>query len=248
MPENQSSAPFYKENPFWGAIGGLLTFLFGGLGFEVSGYPSPGKLLFWLALPWAVMALWLSVSGSTEDRKHQKIFMIVGVPLLGLVMAAFQHLVRPPAAMFHIVGMQGVLNAQNPNQLLANIYIQNDAGDAEVVTYGANSLVTGSAGLPGDDDKTISKLWKDVDNDEKAGGGTIINISAKENRWFTSPSVILPDEQVRLYKKGWGTFYFVGDLLIKEKDVTNTLSYCAYVIGDNPAAVIECSATEKKRH
>jgi hypothetical protein len=207
MPETQFPAPFYKENPFWGAIGGFLAFLIGGLGFEVSGYPFLGELLFGLALPWAVMATWLSVNGLTEDRKYRRVAKVLGVVILGLIMVVIQYLVRPPAAMFHIVAMQGVLNIQNPNQLLANIYVQNDAGDAEVVNYGANSLVTNNAGLPGDDGKIISELWKDVDKDEEAGGGTVIEISAKETFWFTSPSVILPDEQLRLYKKGWGKFY-----------------------------------------
>jgi hypothetical protein len=248
MPKNQSPPPFYKENPFWGAIGGFLTFLIGGLGFEVSGYQFLGKLVFWLALPWAVMATWLLAGGLTENRKHRNVTKIVGVAITVLGMVMIQYLVRPPEAMFHIVAAQGVLNMQNPNQLLANVYIQNDAGDAEVVNYAANSLVTNSAGLPGDDDRNINELWKDVKKDEEAGGGTVISIPAKETRWFTNPSVILPDEQVRLYKKGWGKFYFVGDLIIKEKNATNTLSYCAYVIGDNPAAVIGCSASERKKH
>jgi hypothetical protein len=194
------------------------------------------------------MATWLSVNGLTESRKYRQVAKVLGVLILGLMMVAIQYLVRPPAAVFHIIAMQGVLNIQNPNQLLANIYVQNDAGDAEVINYGANSLVTNSAGLPGDDGKTINELWKDVEKHEEAGGGVVIGILAKENFWFTSPSMILPDEQVRLYKKGWGKFYFVGDLLIREKNVTKTLSYCAYVIGDNPAAVIHCSASEKKRH
>jgi hypothetical protein len=247
MPDNQSPPPFYKENPFWGAIGGFLTFLIGGLGFEVSGYPL-GKLLFWLALPWAVMTIWLLANGLTENRTYRTITKIVGFAITVLGMVMIQYLVRLPEAMFHIVAVQGVLNIQNPNQLLANVYIQNDAGDAEVVNYAANSLVTNTTGLPDDDDKNISELWKDVEKNEKAGGGNVFSIPAKETRWFTDPSVILPDEQVRLYKKGWGKFYFVGDLIIKENKATNTLSYCAYVIGDNPAAVIECSASERKRH
>jgi hypothetical protein len=248
MRENHSPTPFYKENPFWGAIGGFLTFLIGGLGFQVTGYPVLGRLLFWIALPWAFMAVWLSINGLTENRKYRQIAKTLSVLILGLMMVGIQYLVRPPAALFHIVAVQGVLNSQNPNQLLANIYIQNDAGDAEVVNYGANSLVTNSAGLPSDDGKIIDELWKDVDRDEKAGGGTSIGILAKESFWFTNPSLILPDEQVRLYKKGWGKFYFVGDLIIKERNVTNTLSYCAYVIGDNPSAVIHCPASGKKRH
>jgi hypothetical protein len=248
MPENHPAVPFYKENPFGGAIGGFLAFLIGGLRFEVSGYPFLGELLFWLALPWAVMATWLSANGLTENRKYRKVAKVLGALILGLIMAGIQYLVRPPAAMFHMVAVQGVLNSQNPNQLLANIYVQNDAGDADVINYGANSLVTNSAGLPSDDGKAFSELWEDVDKDEGAGGGTVNEIGAKENFWFTNPSVILPDEQVRLYKKGWGKFYFVGDLIIKEQNVTKTLSYCAYVIGDNPTAVIRCSTSEKKRH
>jgi hypothetical protein len=59
--------PWYKENPFWGAISGFVAFTLAGVGFVVTGNPILGRWLFWLASPWALMALWLAIYGTIKN-------------------------------------------------------------------------------------------------------------------------------------------------------------------------------------
>lgn len=73
---------FYKENPFWGAIGAFLTFFLAGGGFTVSGNIPLGRLLTALAWPWAGMALWLSINGLVSAKRTRIACTVVAVVFL----------------------------------------------------------------------------------------------------------------------------------------------------------------------
>jgi hypothetical protein len=78
-------------------------------------------------------------------------------------------------ARFHIVSTEVAFSRQNPNQLIANIYFQNDAGDADVVVYGATGLATQPA-----DQAAIDQLRKAVADLVKEGNGIHFKIISKE--------------------------------------------------------------------
>jgi hypothetical protein len=84
-------------------------------------------------------------------------------------------------ARFHIVGTEVAFSSQNANQLIANIFFQNDAGEADVVVYGATALAAQAA-----DQEAIDELRKIVTDLVKAGNGLHFKIRSKETKWFTA--------------------------------------------------------------
>ncbi len=79
--------PWYKENPFWGGIGGFFTFALTGVGFGVSGHLTLGMWLLAAALPWGVMAMWLAVNGLTDKRSIRIRRKVVAIASLVLIVA-----------------------------------------------------------------------------------------------------------------------------------------------------------------
>jgi hypothetical protein len=100
-------------------------------------------------------------------------------------------------ARFHIVSTEVAFSSQNRNQLIANIYFQNDAGDADVVVYGATGLATQAA-----DQAVIDQLRKVVADLVKKGNGIHFKIRPKEPKWFTAQSPVLSVDQVEQYNRG----------------------------------------------
>jgi hypothetical protein len=78
--------PWFKENPFWGAISGFFAFLLAGVGFAVTGHLVIGRLLVALAWPWAMFGLWLVFNGIVPSRKL-RIVCRLSTSVLILVMA-----------------------------------------------------------------------------------------------------------------------------------------------------------------
>ena len=141
-------------------------------------------------------------------------------------------------ARFHIVSTEVAFSRQNPNQLIANIYFQNDAGDADVVVYGATGLATQAA-----DQAVIDQLRKVVADLVKEGNGIHFKIRSKEIKWFTAQSSVLSVDQVEKYNRGEFTFYFMTTILINEKEVIKSMDSCGFVVGNNPRAIIDCPST-----
>jgi hypothetical protein len=141
-------------------------------------------------------------------------------------------------ARFHIVSTEVAFSSQNRNQLIANIYFQNDAGDADVVVYGATGLATQAA-----DQAVIDQLRKVVADLVKEGNGIHFKIRSKEIKWFTAQSSVLSVDQVEKYNRGEFTFYFMTTILINEKEVIKSMDSCGFVVGNNPRAIIDCPST-----
>jgi hypothetical protein len=165
--------------------------------------------------------------------------------ILALVCAMLGYLSWPSddnIAVFHVVGFQVARSSQNLHQLIANITIQNDGGNAQIVCYGATFVAKST-----DDEKERGKLLKElqslVQKYVREGGGLKFTVRPKESRWFTNFGPILTDEQIAQYRKGDFTFYFAGSVIITESKITKSLDYCSFVIGNNPNAILSCPST-----
>ena len=78
--------PWYKENPFWGAIGGIFTLGLAGLGFGLNGHPTLGRLLLWVVSPWGAMALWISANGTVRKRSARIAAKVTGFIALAVLL------------------------------------------------------------------------------------------------------------------------------------------------------------------
>jgi hypothetical protein len=77
-------------------------------------------------------------------------------------------------ANFHIVATDVAWNSQNQNQLIANIYFQNDAGDADVSTYSATAF------SPNAENKAlIDQLRKNVTQIQHENKALHFNVKSK---------------------------------------------------------------------
>ena len=95
MAKDTQQTPWYKENPFWGAIGGFFTFGFTGVAFVMSGYPVLGRVLFAMAFPWAFMGIWIAIKGLLFAKpKLIKVVSIVSFSFLGLSWYVGDYLLR----------------------------------------------------------------------------------------------------------------------------------------------------------
>lgn len=74
-----SPTPWYKENPFWGSFGTFLAFYLSGLTSRLTGNPSLGTWLLWIALPWGIIAAWCALKDATSIRR--RISYLVGASL-----------------------------------------------------------------------------------------------------------------------------------------------------------------------
>ena len=243
--ERLPEIPFYKENPFWGAVSAFFTFFLGGMGFQMSGYSTTGTVLFWLALPWAVMAIWLTADALIAKRWTRIATEIVSVSVVAGIMWVVMYEMTPPAAVFHISGMQVAFNRQNANQLIANIYIQNDGGDFELSTYNANSLATDTT--PEEDTKHLDDRWKALDELKRKGGAPEFKVLSKEQRWFTNFGATYTNEQIALFSEGKAKFYFLGYIEAREGAVTKTISYCGYVTGVDLDSIVQCPPSSARK-
>jgi cytochrome b561 len=165
--------------------------------------------------------------------------IVCAVSSIGLVIWYFSPMpaVQNPSqlARFHTIATNVSFSSQNHNQLIANIYIQNDAGDADIVVYSATAVTAVS-----DDQTVIDELRNDVAGLVREGNGIHFKVPAKEMRWFTVLGPVLSIDQVKTYNAGGLTFYFVSNVLINEQGATKQMENCGFVIGNNPNAIIEC--------
>jgi len=141
-------------------------------------------------------------------------------------------------ARFHTIGAGVGFSSQNQNQLIANVYFQNDAGDADVVVYSASGAAITTSGGP--DQAVIVQLRKIVADFVREAGGLHFTVRSKEGRWFTIVGPVLSIDQVQAYNKGELTFYFVSTMLINEQGTVRSMDNCSFVAGSNPTAIIQC--------
>lgn len=142
---------------------------------------------------------------------------------------------------FHVVAGHVAFNSRNPNQLIANTYIRNDAGQADIVVYASGKI----AKVTADQQQVIKELHETVSGDVKQGDGLHFTVPNNEIRWFTVPSPVLSVEQVQQYKKGELAFYFVSSVVIAEQNTTKVLEHCGFVIGDRPRVIHDCPSIKK---
>lgn len=145
-------------------------------------------------------------------------------------------------ASFHVTGTQVAFNSRNPNQLIANTYIHNDAGEVNILVYALGRMAKASA----DEQPVINELREIVSGDVKQGGGRHFTVRKNEARWFTVESPVLSDDEIQQYKKGELAFYFVASVVIAEHNTTNVLEHCGFVIGDRPRVILDCPYSVKK--
>lgn len=140
--------------------------------------------------------------------------------------------------LLHVTGMQVAFNRSNTNQIVANIFIQNDGDDMELSSYNSNSLAVNTT--PEDDSKHLQALWGEADALRKAKSASEFAVPAKEARWFTNFGVTYSKDQIDEFNQGKGTFYFLGYIVARHGTATKTLSYCGYVTGIDLNAIVEC--------
>jgi hypothetical protein len=78
--------PWYKENPFWGSVGGFSTFALAGIGFGLSGHLTLGRSLFAVAWPWGVTAIWLAVNGLTSKKWIRISSRVAAIVIVGVIL------------------------------------------------------------------------------------------------------------------------------------------------------------------
>jgi hypothetical protein len=139
-------------------------------------------------------------------------------------------------ANFHMMSTDVLFNNRNLTQLIANMYLQNDAGDADVIVYSASALAPTTV----DNMLIISQLRKAVYKLVQNGGGSKFRVPSKEERWSTIEGPVLAPEQMEKYVKGDLTFYFLGIIVIKEQGIKKDLENCGFVIGNNPRVIMGC--------
>jgi hypothetical protein len=144
-------------------------------------------------------------------------------------------------ARFHTIGAQVSFSSQNHDQLIANIYFQNDSGDADIVVYWSDAVAATTA-TP--NQAVIDQLQKSVADVVRQGGGLHFNVRSKEGKWFTVLGPVLSNDQVEKYNKGELTFYFVSTVLINEQGTTRSMDNCSFVTGNNPNAIIQCPSVK----
>src|SRR5439155_12130209 len=84
-------------------------------------------------------------------------------------------------ANFHVIGAHVAFNSRNPNQLIANISIHNNAGEADIVAYSSGGLAKSTA----DEQPVIKELRKTVSEVVKQGQGLHFTVRRNEPKWFT---------------------------------------------------------------
>jgi hypothetical protein len=119
-----------------------------------------------------------------------------------------------------------------PSQLIANVYMQNDGDGAQIVISTSSGLAPSTL-----DESKRSETIDAIKRILPAKGDIRFHVPAHEARWFTVPGPELSDEQKTKYLNGEYTFYFAGKILIQGGDA---LEFCAFVIGNNPTAIVSC--------
>lgn len=136
---------------------------------------------------------------------------------------------------FHIMGENASFSSQSLNQLIANVYLQNDGDDADIA-------VASTAAFGPNKESEQAKGVTLVKQNIPPKADLMFRVHSHEARWFTVQGPLLSDE-VRLgYLRGDYIFYFAGKIYIKDGE---PLSFCAFVIGSNPHAIVECPSEGK---
>jgi hypothetical protein len=190
------------DAPYW--FGLAFAALIGLLTLAVE----PWSGFWWSAIIFAVLASAGSLIGIALRRYKIAADRNIFIPLCALVAMLFVASVaiwgfRPnwkddsKVANFHVVATDVAWNSQNLNQLIANIYFQNDAGDADISTYSATGF------SPNAEDKSlIDQLRKNVTKIEHENKALHFNVKSKEIKWFTIPGAVLPNDIKEEHIKG----------------------------------------------
>lgn len=88
--------PWYKENPFWGGVGGFFSFLFAGVGFGVTGHVTLGRWFLLGAFPWGVMAAWIALNGLTNQKSVRLCGRIALILVIGAILTLGAIWMGPP--------------------------------------------------------------------------------------------------------------------------------------------------------
>jgi hypothetical protein len=186
----------------------------------------------------SLLGLWLRHSKRAADRN-------AFIPLCAVVALLFVMSVAiwgfwpswkddGKLANFHVVGKQVAWGREDPNLLFANIYVQNDAGDADVAVYASSILSPAKGDMKSID--SLRALFKQPLPDK----GLHFKIRSKELKWFSVGGYEFSPASKEQYIKGEITFYFIALLMINERETVKTMEICGFVTGNAPNSIIEC--------
>lgn len=117
--------PWYKENPFWGGVGGFISFSLAGLGFGMTGYPTLGKGLLWVSFPWGFFTVWCVVNGLTQITRRRIAGMIAGCVLVVFVVWWSQGLLPKPTVQLALY-MTGLDKFVKPGTVARILFFRHD--------------------------------------------------------------------------------------------------------------------------
>jgi hypothetical protein len=190
-----------------------------------------------------ILPIWHIAKHLGRHEGRLEIFLFCFVPSVCCLYVIYVVLEPNDRARFHVIGVQVAFNSRIPNQLIANIYIHNDAGEADIVAYSYSGLAKADA----DQREVINELRKVLSGLVRTGQGLHFTVRGNEDKWFTIVGPTLSDEQVEQFKKGKLPFYFMASVVIQEQTTSNELEHCGFVLGDRPNVIIDCPSFARNK-
>ncbi len=140
---------------------------------------------------------------------------------------------------FHVIAQVVAFNSKSPNQLIANVYIQNDGEDADIAITSESGIARSTA-----DDEELATVIEDLRSKVPARGSLVFRVRTHEAVWFTIEGPNLSDDSKIKFLQGEYTFYFAGKISIKD---AQPVDFCSFVAGNNLNAIVECPSPRPKK-
>jgi hypothetical protein len=137
----------------------------------------------------------------------------------------------------HVTSMEVDFAIQYPDELGANIRIQNDT-NLDLQARGRYLTSIDPKPESGElMDRRAAEIRSSVGEPDDTS--TKILIPAHEGVWFSNSSVDLSSDQKAAYRRGDAVFYFAGQITITSPAGQAPLKYCGYKLGNDPS-IFKC--------
>lgn len=212
----------------------------GGVAVGIAFYLLPKTPPIIIASSVAIFALLLHLVWNFWWVERSRIRQILSSALLlaGCALLAYICWPHPESlAKFHVIGATVGFNSKLPQQLIANVYIQNDGSDADISATSYGGLAASTS-----DEKKRRQIIEEVKHNIPTNGDLTFHVLAHEPKWLTVPGPILTDELTKKFALGEMTFYYAGKITVKASRTSALLEYCSFVVGNNLRAILECPA------